>query len=121
MISRFDIGNLRLAPEMLTAAEPRVAKPRRTKKQGFTMFPHAWLERLKGARLIASYRVSAYVLHRDWKDPGRPVTLSNVASAEIGVSRWMKWRALDELERLGLVSVERRGRRSPLVRPKHAA
>jgi hypothetical protein len=33
-----------------------------------------------------------------------------------GISRYSKWKALGDLERRGLVTVERRPRRSPLVR-----
>jgi hypothetical protein len=35
---------------------------------------------------------------------------------EKGISRWSKWRALNELERLGLITVERRKRKSPIIR-----
>ena len=39
-----------------------------------------------------------------------------------GVSRASKWRALAELERRGLISIERRSRKSPLITVnKHAS
>ena len=44
-----------------------------------------------------------------------PIKLTNIMAAEVGVSPDAKRRALDELEQAGLVEVERRARKSPLV------
>jgi hypothetical protein len=45
----------------------------------------------------------------------RPFKLPNGALEELGVSRKAKWRVLDVLERHGVIAIERRGRKSPIV------
>src|SRR5262249_47661546 len=45
----------------------------------------------------------------------RAVELSSTRLSRIGVSRWQKYEALDDLESAGLISVERRPRKNPLV------
>jgi hypothetical protein len=116
----FDIENLRLTPEMaasMHASTARVkAQPKkRARHQQFVMVPWTWVERLKGARLAATHMVAYYMLYQHWKTGGKPVPLSTVALKPLGVSRWAKWRALKELERLGLVSVRTHRRRVPQV------
>jgi hypothetical protein len=93
----------------------RVVVPRKIERRRryFVMVPWMWIERLVDARHIATYRVALHVLYQDWKGGSKPFTLSN--SAVMGVSRWQKWRALRELERLGLVTIERRKRKAPLI------
>jgi hypothetical protein len=76
----------------------------------------AWVERLRAARCIATYRLAYYLLFQDWKTRGKPIKLPNIVLAELGIGdREGKWRALRELERLGLVSVEYQPRKSPVV------
>jgi hypothetical protein len=53
------------------------------------------------------------VLYQHWKGRGEPFTLSNSMLHMSGVSRWQKWRALRELQELGLITIERRSRKSP--------
>jgi hypothetical protein len=81
----------------------------------FVKFPRVWADRLRTARYPSTYRVALHLLFRHWKSDGRPIQLSNVALAQAGVSRDQKWRALNELECLGLIRIERRRRRSPLI------
>jgi hypothetical protein len=61
----------------------------------------------------------ALVWHRlhylAWKTGSATVTLANKTLAEMGVSRSIKSRALQLLERDGLIKVKRRGRHSPTV------
>jgi hypothetical protein len=87
----------------------------RKRRQQFVRVPWMWIERLANARHIATYRVALHVLYRHWKCGGVPFTLSNTAMVAEGVTRWRKWEALRELEQLGLITVERRARRSPRV------
>ena len=85
------------------------------RREHFVRVPWTWVERLTNARHTATYRVALFVLYRHWKGGGKPFTLSNTAVEDQGVSRWTKWAALGELEQLGLITVERRVRRSPKV------
>jgi hypothetical protein len=91
---------------------PRVIQKRR---EHFVQMPWTWVERLAKARYIATYRLALHVLYRHWKGDGQPFTLSNGMVAMEGISRGQKGRALDELEQLGLLTVERRPLRSPRI------
>lgn len=92
-----------------------VPKKIRKRQQGFVMVPWAWVEKLKGAT-GQTYRVALCLLHLNWKNKGEPVKLANGMLHIDGVGRHSKWRALNDLEGRGLIIVERRLRRSPLVR-----
>jgi hypothetical protein len=79
------------------------------------MVPWWWIRRLKGARFPASHMVGYLILYEYWKTGGQSIPVSTIALRAFGVSRWAKWRALGELERLGLIRVQRAPRRAPLV------
>lgn len=104
-------------PIEVEVIEPKVAvKPRRSHRGQFVRVPLAWVEQLQAARCIGSYRLAHHLLFQYWKSSGTPVKLSNTALAKLGVgSRKTKRRALLELERLGLISVERFRKKSPTV------
>ncbi len=53
--------------------------------------------------------------YRAWATGSATVTLSNKALAEMGVTRFTKYRALQRLEEDGLIKVKRRERRSPII------
>lgn len=109
-----DLKQHRLTPEKLAqlAVVPRQIKRRR---QQFVMVPWVWAEKLATVRYIATYRVALHILYRHWRGRGEPFTLSNGAMLMEGVSRWQKWRALGELEKLGLITIERRQRKTPRI------
>lgn len=75
----------------------------------------SWFEALNGASGQA-YRVALYLLHLRWKDGEKPIKLANGMLGIDGVSRYSKRRALEDLARRGLITVERHQRRSPVVR-----
>jgi hypothetical protein len=114
MTDDFDLDRLRLPLEATAGRQvaPRKAQKRR---EQFVMVPFSWIDRLKGAS-GQTYRVALTLLYLDWKAKGDPVKLANGMLAIDGVSRHSKWRALVDLERLGLITVERRPGKSPLVR-----
>jgi hypothetical protein len=103
----------RIAVEVLPSA---AVKPKRTRRSQFVQVPLAWVERLQTARCIGSYRLALHLLFQHWRSGGKPVKLSNLALAELGVrDPKSKRRALSELEQLGLVGVERHPKKSPVV------
>jgi hypothetical protein len=111
----FDLENFRLEPEFAAtlaaaAGKREKARSKRSREQ-FVMVPWFWVERLKRARHTATYRVAHYVLYQHWKT-GKPVPASNKA---LGMPRRTKWRAVRELERLGLVYVQSHPGRSPVI------
>jgi hypothetical protein len=95
--------------------EKRAVVPRRIQKrrQQFVMVPMAWREGLEGAT-GQTVLLALDLLYLGWKQGG-PIKLANGMLRHDGISRQSKWRGLNELERRGLVAVERRPRRSPLV------
>jgi hypothetical protein len=111
----FDLEKLEMSDELRvpnTIAEGKLKR----RRQHFVQVPMGWVEALRVARYINTYRVALYLLYQHWKDRGRsPIPVSNVALALAGVSRREKWRALVELERFGLIEVVRRARKAPLV------
>ena len=55
------------------------------------------------------------LLHLAFENHNKPVVLGNVVMQQLGIGRAQKWRMLLLLERLGLISIERRPRRSPRI------
>jgi hypothetical protein len=108
----FDLANLRLPPELQTGA--RTVTASKSRHQPFVKFPWSWADRLRTNR-GTTYRVAIHLLYEHWRGGGRPIQLSNVALSGQGVRSKSKWRALHELESAGLIRVERRARRSPVV------
>jgi hypothetical protein len=106
---------LRLAPEIAAACAKQVKQAPRRSREPFTKFPHSWEARLLRAKRVSTYRVALHVLYLHWRSEGRPIPLSNVALADKGVSRQSKWRALMELVHLGLIKIEKRRRKSPVI------
>jgi CRP-like cAMP-binding protein len=113
----FDPEKLRL-PERLILTPGAAAKAEQIAKRRqnqFVRFPLSWADKLRTARRTATYRVAMHLLFQCWKSNTRAVSLSNMALAAAGVSRREKWRALAELEQLGLIRVGRHPRKSPTI------
>jgi hypothetical protein len=117
-----DLEKLRLCPEHYQASNSGAGEKWATvpfkvrrRRQHFVKVPWTWVERLKEARHIVTYRVALLILYQHWENGGKPFTLSNSAAALVGAGRSTKWRALRELEHLGLIAIGRRKRKSPLI------
>jgi hypothetical protein len=102
----FDLTSLRVKP----AQQTWQTKPRKWRRH-YVQVPWAWIERLQPTKRASAYRLALLLVYEHWRSGGRPIVLTN-ALAE-GLSRRTKWNALAELERLGLIRVERRPRKSP--------
>jgi hypothetical protein len=120
----FKIDDFRVTPEAEKVfAEARARLKANGKKatlkpggrQPFVQYPVAAILRLVEAESIWTVKLYGFLLHLGWKNDGRPIKLTNSTLKILKMDRWQKYRALLELERLGLISVERRQRRSPLV------
>ena len=108
--SDFDLTKFRL-----DQANPRllnVGKPKKWQRY-YVLFPWTWVERLQAAKRISTYRLALVLAYEHWRTGGRAIVLSNILSEREGLSRRSKWRAVVELESLGLVQVQRRPRQSP--------
>ena len=108
-----DIANLRIDPTDPTWAA--AAKPKAKWRRRYVRVPWSWIERLKTSTRASTYRLALLLIYEHWRRGGRAIRLTNVALAEVGVSRRAKGPALEELERFGLIKVDRRPRKSPLV------
>ena len=72
--------------------------------------PLTWRKRLTGAT-GNTILVALDLLYLAWRGgKGEAVKLANRRLRRDGVSRYSKWRALKDLERRGLIAVERRPR-----------
>ena len=67
----------------------------------------------------STYRVALYLLDR--ANFAEHVPLSTAALRKRGVSQRSKWRALEQIAQAGLVAVERRRGRPPLVKVRWRA
>ena len=113
----FDIKNLRVDlndPNLKPKAAGR-SKPNKKWQRKFVQVPWVWIDRLKVSNRGVTYRLALLLLYEYWQTGGRPIHLSNVMLTGDGVTRRSKWRALLELEQFGLLKVERRPRKSPVV------
>jgi hypothetical protein len=113
----FNLEKLRLRPEDIQAyiGKAGAGGPRARRQDRFVIVPATWAGRLTDARHASTLKLALYLLYRHWKSGGQPIPLSNVFAASVGVSRRSKWRAINELEHLKLITVERRPRKSPRV------
>jgi hypothetical protein len=108
-----DLDNLRFQPgDARWAAVPKKIRKRR---QQFVLVPWTWIERLAQSQSANTYRVALTLLFLHWKGNGDPIKLGNGMLAMDGVGRFAKYRALTELEQYGLITVNRRPRKSPIV------
>jgi DNA-binding transcriptional ArsR family regulator len=113
---KFNLEDFRLPPE--AASERTVGIPKRIRKrhQLFVLIPLSWVDAVARSSRDKAFPVLCHLLHLNWKHCGGPVKVPNGFLARLGVGRDAKSRALRKLELLGLISVERRDRRSPVVR-----
>jgi hypothetical protein len=81
----------------------------------FTKVPKMWQVCLEDIKADGStYRVALYLLDRaSW---GEHVPLGNRVLEKHGITRRTKWRALERLRQAGLIAVEARVGRPPLVK-----
>jgi hypothetical protein len=112
---RFEVETLEIPGATLTILPSK--KPKRDK---FAMFPMLWWHRLNAEPAASGtvWSVATYILYLDWKEnvkpfSGEPFKLPNKSLQMHPAS---KWRALADLERRKLITVERRNGKSPLIR-----
>ena len=102
--------------ELGTKVETPAAQRRQARREfGFIMVPLVWADCLSKAAHRATLFVALRLLNLAWARKANTVTLSNSGLDEWGVSQREKWRALAELETLGLVAIERARGKSPRV------
>jgi hypothetical protein len=111
----FDPAKFKLDPNNIPSG-PSSKKRERRSAVRFVKLPTIWLESLADIQASGStYRVAAHLLDEAWKSNDREIKLTNEALAKKGVGRKGKAIALQELRAAGLVAVDERPRKSPLV------
>jgi hypothetical protein len=115
-IDPFDLERLRVDPDdaelvRLAKVPTKIQKRRRR----FVQVPMLWVEKLNGAS-GQTHQVALHILFLHWKGGGKPIKLANAMLRADGVPRETKRRALLELEQRGLITVDSRTGKSPLIR-----
>jgi len=102
--------------------ELEAAAPVKRKKweQRFIAVPRVWANQLKTCDRAATFKLALVLLYEHWHTNGSTIRLTNALATTMGISHDSKGRALADLELMGLVSVERRDRKTPLVTVLHA-
>jgi hypothetical protein len=116
---QFDLAKIRLDPTDPVHATAKHARKRKDPskwERRYTQFPYAWEERLRDCKAAGStYRLALYLLYAHWRNGGRRIRLSNGVLAAAGVDRTTKWVGLRALEQAGLIKVEYRQRKAPMI------
>ncbi len=81
----------------------------------FVKVPLWWFEQATQATRSPQAFVCVWLLHLSWQAKSATFPIPNARLAKRGVDRQAKRRALANLERVGLISIERPPRKSPIV------
>src|SRR5262245_61411889 len=95
----------------LHAAPP----PKRKKAEPFVKVPLWWATASAQATKSPKTLICIRLLHLRWRNKSPTFQLPNRWLEGQGVSRFTKYRTLRELETAGLITVDRRSRKSPVV------
>jgi hypothetical protein len=90
------------------------ANAARRSVEPFDKFPRWWTLKMKDAG-VGPFKIALLLLHLDWKSGGRPVIVSAAAAKARGVGPRQKVSAVLELEKLGIIRVVRRPKKSSLI------
>jgi hypothetical protein len=123
---RYDLDRLRVTPEFAEKFEAAKREAKKSKKvttsqsptigQGpFVRYPVAAIPLIGAAKNAGTAKLFPLLLHLDWKAGHRPFKLPNSLLGPLGISRCRKGAVLRELEQMGLIRVEHRVRKSPLI------
>jgi hypothetical protein len=113
-MSPIDIDRMRIRSGHLRTPSQRPARPARGEHFLKGPVPLPWLE--QAAKLPGkSLHVGIAVWYASGLTRSRRISLSNIAGLRFGLDRNAKYRALGWLEGAGLVAVERKLGRAPVV------
>jgi hypothetical protein len=99
--------------------EPPVKRKAKKWQHRFVSVPWVWADQLKTCESAATFKLALLLLYEHWRTNGSWIHLTNALAATMDILPEAKRRALGDLERRGLVSVERRSRKTPLVTVLH--
>ena len=113
-----NLEEVRLSPELIAQYEQVGYRPSNRPRQAgrrFVQVPWVWVVTLAGAH-GRTWHLALVLLYLHWKGDGAPITLANCTVKGDGIPPQSKRRALHDLERRGLVRVDWRASKSPIVR-----
>ena len=108
----FDLSRFAPSPAMVGTAKP---KRERRRDEGFVKTPWVHIKALAPHTTDKAWPVLMHILYEAWRNKGGPIKLPNGMLKRLGVSRDSKHLALRKLERIGVISVEWRDRKSPII------
>jgi hypothetical protein len=111
----FDLDRLTFRDDQIQERPASVPAKIERRRQHFIKVPWRWMEKLSSAS-GRTFEVALRLLYMHWKNNGQPIKLANGMLAVDGIPSQSKRRALRDLEHRGLVAVEWRDRKSPIVR-----
>jgi hypothetical protein len=112
--------------ETKATQEPPIHERSQTKRRSRVKFPFKplpdfWIKQLREAQSATTFKLAHHLLELNSKhsnelfEYGTPIVLTSNWLPKTTMSRWSKRRALTELRNLGLIQVEFRKRKSPIV------
>jgi CRP-like cAMP-binding protein len=100
-------------------APPKAAATKKWRRLG-TFIPRAWELQLLKTTSVSTERLARELLYLHWRNEqdlfskkGEPVIVSNAIAKAAGIAPRSKSRALTELQRLGLVRLDRNPKKAP--------
>jgi DNA-binding MarR family transcriptional regulator len=97
-------------------SELEEAAPKKKRKvEPFVKVPLWWIQQAATTTKSSTTLVCIELLYRSWKAKSPTFLLPNETLRKLGVSREIKRRVLRDLERAGLITVERPTRKTPIV------
>ena len=102
----------RIEVETLDTGPP----PKKTARHNqFVLVPQPWLLKLS-AMSIGTRWLAVALLWKSFLHHGHTFACSNALLKEFGLTRWQKDKGLIELERAGMITIERARYRSPRIK-----
>jgi hypothetical protein len=87
------------------------------KYKGFVIVPVMWWRVLGGMKTRDyTWRIALLILDQARRAPYPLVKITNLAAGKAGVSRSSKARAIQQLRKAGLILVQDRPRKSPIIK-----
>jgi hypothetical protein len=94
---------------------PAATKQKTKREEAFALVPLARAAEVTKCMRVRGAMVWIVLLYLAWKNKSPTVQLSNEILEHYGINRHMKYRALATLEAGGIITVEWRGKRAPMV------
>jgi len=96
-----------------------IAPKTRRRSDAFAQVPLALAAAMAKATENQRAMVLIVLIYEAWRANGKPFKLSNEILAPYGVTRYVKYRALLQLEKAGIIRVAWKSGRAPVIKLQH--